>query len=179
MDAKVLWSVALLVSLLVFFFLRLNGSRNKTADATTGFALWQSFDNFFDFVIYPVAIAVLGPVNGFVTMFVVTLVINLVYMVINKTTDVDWTFIEHLNQLGWVRKVRGWRIGSFEPATALIFLAISAKIDSFTAMTFLDGKQINVKTIRFWVLLLISHTIANGLWTVGWELLFTAVRNIT
>jgi hypothetical protein len=179
MDAKVLWSVALLVSLLVLFLVRFFFQRKiKHADAAAGFVLWQTFDNWCDFVLYPATLLALGPMKGLMVMVVFTLAVNLVYMAINKTTDVDWTFIEYINSREWVRKLKAWKVGPVAPGAAMVFIVLAIKTDSFVATTFLYGKGIDFRTAKFWFVFLTSHLIANLVWTGGWEIIFTALRAV-
>lgn len=179
MDSKVLWSVALLGAFALLFVTRFFFQRKiKHVDAAAGFVLWQTFDNWADFVLYPATLLALGPMKGLMTMVVFSLSVNLVYMAINKATDIDWTLIEYINKLRWVKKLKTWHIGPVAPGTAVVFIALAIKTDSFVATTFLFGKNIDFRTMKFWLAFLTSHLIANLVWTGGWEVLFAVVKAV-
>lgn len=179
MDATVLWSVALLVSLLVLFLIRFFFQRKiKHVDAAAGFVLWQTFDNWADFVLYPATLLAFGPLKGLMVMVVFSLIVNLIYMAINKATDIDWTFIEYINSREWVRKLKAWKVGPVAPGTAMVFIALAIKTDSFVATTFLYGKGVDFRTAKFWFVFLTSHMIANLVWTGGWEIIFATVKAV-
>jgi hypothetical protein len=178
MDAVVLWSLALVATLLALFIARLFKKRVKHLTEATGFILWQSVDNWVDFIVYPAVLVALGPLKGFATMVVFTLMLNLTYMAINKHTETDWTFIERINGFSWVKRVTGWNIGGWSPGKAIIFFVLSLKFDSFIATSFLFGKKINFRSVKFWAVFIISHILANLLWAGGWEAILLSVKAI-
>lgn len=178
-DKAYILGIALIASLFLFVVNRVWTERIEHVDRAAGFILWQSLDHAFDFILYPAALFILGPLHGFLAMTVASLLFNLVLIHINKRTHIDWTFVEYLHSLPIIRHISTWRIGRLRFGRLGIFALISIKVDAFTAITFLYGKQVNLRTMSFWVLFLASHTLANAVWTGGWEGIFYLIRAIT
>ncbi len=171
MDAIVLWSLALPVALLILTAARVLGTKIRGVNEVSGFLVWQAVDNWVDFIVYPAALITFGPLYGFLVMAVGTLGLNLVYVIVNKITQTDWTFMEAINGLRVVKRVASWKVGKL-----LIFIALSIKFDSFVATTFYFGKSVDFKSRSFWGIFLGSHLIANALWAGGLEVVIIAIR---
>lgn len=171
MDAIVLWSLALPGALLILIVSKVLGTKVRGVNEVTGFIVWQSVDNWVDFIVYPAALVTFGPLYGFLVMAAGTLGLNLVYMILNKVTETDWTFIETINGLKVVKRVTGWKVGKL-----LIFTLLSIKFDSFIATAFFFGKNVNFRSAGFWGVFLGSHLIANALWAGGLEVIIIAFR---
>jgi hypothetical protein len=166
LDSKILWSLALGIAFILFAANAFWKSKTSTSSATSGFILWQAFDNWLDFALYPTVVGLLGPIHGLEVMFVVTLGTNLAYFYINSKTETDWTFREKILSQPIIKKLVGLKIGSLAIGKVMGFMFFAVKVDSFTAVTYLYGKNVDLRKVRVWVLFLASHATANAAWTL-------------
>ena len=77
-----------------------------------------------------------------------------------------------------MKRVTGWSFGGWAPRKAIIFFVLSLKFDSFVATTFLFGKKIDFRSIKFWAVFVTSHIIANLLWAGGWEAILLSAKAV-
>jgi len=153
-----LWSFALAAAFILF---ALNAFWKKKSSGSTdaaGFVLWQAVDGWINYVLYPAVIVWVGGVKAFAIMFMVTLVSNVIYIMVNNATESDWTFRSKLASMPVVKNLFAWKCA--------MFLFLSIKFDSFSAINFLFGKQADLRKAKVWLLFLASHAVCNGAWTL-------------
>ena len=150
--------------------------RTEFSNVATGFVLWQSVDNWIDFVLYPFVLAWLGFAAGFAVMFFVTLAGNAVYIHINNSTEADWTLMNAFTNLPAVKKVTEWKLGGAAVGRLAIFTVLALKFDSFYAVNFLHGKRADLRRPSIMATFLGSHVAANAMWTGLWGVLLVPAK---
>lgn len=178
MNLKILWSIALGIGLVLFALNHFRKNKTTKSSIASGFILWQTFDNWFDFVIYPATLLFCGIVWGFVAMFVVTLLCNASYILVNNATSFDWTLMSQTLKLPIVRNVVSWKIGRFNVGKAIGFILLSIKFDSFYATNFLFGKGADLRKVKVLIPFLVSHAICNLAWTSLWGVVFVSFKTL-
>ena len=92
------------LSLCLFLLGALRKSRKRTSGTITehqaaGFFLWQAFDHWCNYVLFPMFIASAGFVKGGIMMVIFSLIGNVAFIVINNATEADWTFMSWFTYL--------------------------------------------------------------------------------
>ncbi|PIT89298.1 MAG: hypothetical protein COU27_01080 [Candidatus Levybacteria bacterium CG10_big_fil_rev_8_21_14_0_10_36_7] len=158
-----------------------------------GFLLWQGFDHWINYILYPVALGVLGLVDGTIFMIGLTLLTNACYLFINNKTEEDWSFMLWITNLRdndsmlwpyrYAKAMKVVFIGK-APRRAMIkliacvrhilrkksvsnaagFLFLSVWKDSFYAINFLYHKKADLRDMNVLGLYLLSHIICNLVW---------------
>jgi len=177
-NSKIIWSIALGISLLFFAVNAFWKKKTSASNVASGFILWQAFDHWLDYVIYPAVLLWLGFMWGFGMMFVVTLISNTAYILINNSTVTDWTLMSRVVTLPVLRNIVSWKIGRFNIGKAIGFIFFAIKFDSFYAVNSLFGKDADLRKTKVQISFLASHAVCNIAWTSLWGVAFVFVKSL-
>ena len=192
------WTVIvafLLSSFVLFLFGAFRKGRQEqkegriTANQIAGFCLWKAIDSWCNYILYPTVLGVWGLWQGSVIMIVITLILNIAYILTNNATELDWTLMSWFTHLRdsesiiWSsryarllhRRVRRFVVCLLALVRKLLrvrrwlsnvlgFVCFSMWQDSFYAMNFLYHKKVNLRSPKVFGLFLISHLICNVAW---------------
>lgn len=140
----------------------------RVATVGTGFLATEVVDTIFDYVLYPVAIAFMGPITGGVIMTVFAVILNYIFVLVYNATDADWFGFEwarmqeeklHQDIKGKMLRaaLKSGRWGAF------VFLSWW---DPFMAFVFMQGRK--PKNYHFtkhdWTIFFAANIIGNLIW---------------
>jgi len=96
----ILLGVSFLVILMAFLRRKKRKARRDLSKKQVGgFLIWLWVDRLVDYILYPTTLVIFGIWWGGLIMINVTLVGNVVYILINNSTEVDWTMMSLLTKL--------------------------------------------------------------------------------
>jgi hypothetical protein len=195
-----LWSISILfvLSLILFLASALRSGKKEqregrlTAKELSGFCLWQSIDKWFNYILFPTLMGAYGWAEGSLWMTVIALIVNVIYILTNNATEIDWTMMSWVTYLrdsqspAWplryarlinrkyrrpvicvlalARKLIRIKIGRWELSKPLVFIILTVWKDSFYAINFLYHKEVDLRNWKTLGLFLISHVICCAAW---------------
>ena len=194
------WSIALFLVLSLVLFLASairSGKKEKregrlSPEQFSGFCLWKAVDSWGNYVLYPIVLSIWGIINGTIIMVIVTLAMNIVYIITNNATETDWTlmswftYLRDSDSVTWplryarllhkrirrvtigilalIRKTMRIKIGKWKLSNPMGFVYLSIFRDSFYAINFLYHKKVDLRKPSVLGLFLFSHLICNLAW---------------
>lgn len=158
----------------------------KIRDIGIGLVLFESFSNFFDFAIYPIALIYWGPSLGGSIMIGVTLLINVVIFWLYEYMRVDWLGAHALRQLEqeenksnihklmtWIgkKKVHWWE----KLLNPIVFAVLLLPIDPVIIAIHYRREHFKGIPWRDWGILFLATLVANLWWILKIEVVIQAV----
>ncbi len=164
----------------------LKSHHKKIQEIGLGIFIFESFSNFFDFAIYPLALLYWGPTLGGAIMIGVTLLINVFIFWLYEYMRVDWLGAHALRQLEqeenksritklmtWVgKKKEHWWEKVLSP---IVFTALLLPIDPVIVAIHYRREHFKGLFLRDWGILILATIVANLWWILKIELVIQAV----
>lgn len=158
--------------------MNLFGKKNRTVAAAL--IATESFNHFFDFVIFPFVILWLGTVWGWITMTILSLFLNYYFILIYKRVGLDGV-------VKWIHDVKGGEAkGFWEVCMRFIFhlghlptFILLSWEDPSKAFFYMRGHKMKEKfSVVDWQVLILSNTIGTVIWTGMWGVGITAIKHM-
>ena len=144
----------------------------KISTVLVGRTVYEVYNYFFDYGVYPLVLLKFGYLNGLLIMIVVTAVFNFALLLYYFKMNIDWLGFDY------VKKVKDWSVNKkgvlkiigviLKKSDLILFMVLSTFRDSFETTAYFKYSYILSKG-RTLAIFIASLIVSNLFWSLGVE----------